>query len=223
MKFIYHPNAGEKELLLDGKAFKHVFISRRTKNNDSLYLQNLKDNKRYLYKVQELKKNKAVLFLTNTEKLPEQTLPNKKVALSIIDPKELKEAVRAMAQTGQSEFIFFYSERSQKNYKINTEKIKEIIIHSFEISGLNKYPKITTYKSIEELLENESGNIFMLDVGGKHIDTIKNEIDILLVGPEGGFTDNEKNVMKDKIASLSHTLTLTAKVAAEASLAKLIL
>ncbi len=223
MRFVYNPNAGEVKLQIDGKSFKHLFVSQRKKEGDILKLQNLKDNFAYHYKVVSISKKHATAVLEKKEQLPEQNITDKTVALAVIDPKELKEATRALAQIGQKKFLFFYAQRSQTNYKINKEKLKEIIIQSYEISGLNTEPEIEIYKSLDELLEKENGNIFMLDVDGEHIDDLKSQTDILLVGPEGGFTEQEKSLFKSKIASFSHNLTLTAKVAAVSALAKLVL
>ncbi len=223
MRFVYNPNAGEIRLQIEGKSFKHVFVSQRKKEGDILKLQNLKDDFAYHYKVISVAKKHATVALERKERLPKQNLTDKTVALAVIDPKELKEATRALAQIGQKKFLFFYAQRSQTNYKLNKEKLKEIIIQSYEISGLNTEPEIEIYKSLDELLKEEDGHIFMLDVGGEHIDNLKSQIDILLVGPEGGFTEQEKSLFKSKIASFSHNFTLTAKVSAVGALAKLVL
>lgn len=224
MQFIYHSNAKDEEIVLDGKQFKHVFVSRRHKKDDVLRLQNLKDEFAYFYKVEGLDKKSAELILVDKQKI-DLVYQEKSVALAVIDPKDLKEAVRALAQMGQKKFIFFYAQRSQKNYKIDAEKLKEIIIHSYELAGVGVYPEIKIYKNLQNLLENEKDkNIFMLDFNGKTFDEkIKAQIDILLVGPEGGFTEKERNLFKNKIVSFSIPITLSAKIASVSAGAKLFL
>ncbi len=224
MQFIYHPNAKEKEIILEGKQFKHIFVSRRHQEGDVLRIQNLKDEFAYFYKVANLSKKSAKLVLLKKEKI-EIVYQEKSIALAIIDPKELKEATRALAQMGQKTFIFFYAQRSQKNYKVDPEKLTEIIIHSYELAGVGVYPEIKIYKNLQDLIENQQNkNIFMLDFDGKPFDeSVKSQADILLVGPEGGFTEEERDLFKDKTVSFNTYLTLSAKVAGISAGAKLFL
>ncbi len=224
MQYLYHQDAGKDELALSGKQFAHVFVSRRLKVGDELRVQKFKDTEKYIYKVADLQKKRASLRLARKETLPQYSCTTRSIALAVIDPKELKEAVRIMAQIGQSKFIFFYAERSQKNYKLNLDKVHEIVTHSFELSGNLCKPEFEIYKSMQDLLDdNLDKSVYMLDFAGESLDEKLGTLDILLVGPEGGFTKNEQGLLQGKILSFKNPNTLSAKAAALAATAKLFL
>ncbi len=224
MQYLQHSEAGKNEIVIEGKQFLHVFVSRRLKLDDEIRVQKFNDTEKYIYKVTSLQKKRASLRLARKENLAPYSCPTQTVALAITDPKDLKEAVRLMAQIGQSKFIFFYAERSQQNYKIKSEKLLEIVTQSFELSGNLCEPRFEIYKSLQDLFDNNlDKSVYMLDFDGATLDDKLQNLDILLVGPEGGFTKSERELMQDKILSFKSSLTLSAKAAAVAAASKLFL
>jgi len=74
MIFNYNKKAGEKEFVLEGDSFMHIFKSRRTEESEILEFRNMEDDFTYFYEVKELKKKKAVLVLKKKENIEKKEI-----------------------------------------------------------------------------------------------------------------------------------------------------
>ena len=195
MQFIIHKNAGEATLKLEGETYHHIFQSRRTKKSESLHLRNLKDSNLYTYNITNLSKKDATLALQSSQNTPLKNPPKGHLIWAMIDPKNIEKTLPFLNELNLQKITFFYAEYSQKNFKLNLERIQRILENSCEQCGRITLLEIEVWGNLQEVLEKYP-NAGVLDFGGEELNW---SLEIhSLVGTEGGFSTKEKEASKNK-------------------------
>ncbi len=123
-------------------------------------------------------------------------------------------------ELGVSGFVPVISERSEKK-NVNMERTKKIITEAAEQSGRVTLPEISEPLSLEKSFDNLSGKTFALDPRGEQFkiaDYKTNERVNVFIGPEGGFSTEEIDLLRKQnipVLSFSHNI-LRAETAAVA-------
>jgi len=193
--FSYDEQSGAELLKIDGENFRHLFLARRSAENEKFLFRNLKDSFLYEYETSNIGKKEATLRLINSFEEPQETKREREIAWCVVDPKTIEKTLPALNELGIDNIHFIYSARSQKNFKIDIERINRILINSCCQCGRTKLMGVHTFKNIEEFC-NEKKEFFVLDFGGEPFGDIKEGL--FLIGPEGGFTNDEKDFLKSK-------------------------
>lgn len=194
MQFIIHKNAGEATLKLEGETYHHIFQSRRTKKSESLHLRNLKDSNLYTYNITNLSKKDATLTLQSSQNTPLKNPPKGRLIWAMIDPKNIEKTLPFLNELNLQKITFFYAEYSQKNFKLNLERIQRILENSCEQCGRITLLEIEILENLQEVLEKYP-NAGVLDFGGEEL---KCSLEIpILVGTEGGFSPKEREALKN--------------------------
>lgn len=193
MQFIYHSNAGETNLLIQGDLFIHLYKSRRTKQTQVLFFRNLKDDFLYQYKQEQIDKKSALLVLEN------QTLSSNKprspshLILAMIDSKSLQKALPFLNELGVGKLTLFYADYSQHNEKIDLDKLHKILINSSQQCGRSNILEVEILENLDCVLKSYP-MIGVFDFGGEKL---AQKLDFpILIGPEGGFSSNEREKLK---------------------------
>ena len=186
MRFLYHKDSGEKNIILDNEAFHYIFNVRRQKN-DNLILANMLDSRLYDYKILQVEKKRA-----------------------IIDMNEFSKTLPYLNELFVEKITFFYSDFSQRNEKINTEKLHKILLNSSMQCGRLSIMKIEIMKNLNEVLNNYKDSM-ALDFNNNRIDIKKHNS--FIIGPEGGFSKNERGLLKDRLFGINNPLVMRAKTA----------
>ncbi|WP_279144080.1 16S rRNA (uracil(1498)-N(3))-methyltransferase [Helicobacter pullorum] len=194
MQFIIHKDAGNESLILEGEAYHHLFHSRRTKKTESLQLRNLRDYYCYTYSIADLSKKYATLKLESKLETPPQNPPKGHLIWAMIDPKIIEKTLPFLNELNLQKITFFYAEYSQKNFKLNLERIQRILENSCEQCGRITLLEIEVLENLQEVLEKYP-NAGVLDFGGEEL---KCSLEIpILVGTEGGFSKKEREALKN--------------------------
>ena len=69
MLYLFHKEAGQSQLMLDGDEHRYIFKVRRHKVDDTLYLRNLEDGLLYRYLITYIDKNSVRLELQESQTL----------------------------------------------------------------------------------------------------------------------------------------------------------
>lgn len=198
MQFIYHEESGKEKIIIKDSNFVHIFKSRRTKINQELLFSNLSDETLYLYKILEINKKDAICELVNSSfkaiKSKDFTL-----ALAVIDPKTIEKIIPYLNEIGVCKIVFVYMQFSQQNFKIDFDKLKRININSCEQCGRNSLIKFEIYKTIGDFLKIYQDIVVVDFSENKITNDIKNFPKTWLVGCEGGFSNKEKELLKNFI------------------------
>lgn len=197
MQFLYDENAGKNEILLKNEAFNHLKV-RRVKVNECINLRNLHDEILYIYKINELKRSSCVLILQ--KKISNIKIhKNISLAIGVIEPKKLEKILPFLNELGLNKLILVYTTFSQKNFFIDFKRLKRILISSCEQCGRADLMQLEYFESSKDFLKAYPKAI-MVDFDAQNDDFRKlNEKDILFVGAEGGFNDDERMLFERKI------------------------
>lgn len=208
MQFLYHKDSGEKNIILDNQAFHHVFNVRRQKDS-ILILANMLDSKLYSYKILQVGKKQATLELIDSKSI-KQNSPKTHIIQAIIDMNEFSKILPYLNELFVEKITFFYSDFSQRNEKINIEKLHKILLNSSMQCGRLSIMKIEIMKNLNEVLNIYRDSI-ALDFNDNRIN-IKNH-NSFIIGAEGGFSKNERELLKDRLFGIDNPLIMRAKTA----------
>tara|TARA_B100000700_G_scaffold145031_1_gene161324 strand:- start:51 stop:776 length:726 start_codon:yes stop_codon:yes gene_type:complete len=169
----------------------------------------------------------------STEFKVEKIIKTKKIehdiwlAFSLIKKNPLDMMIQKTTELGIQKFIPILSERSVVK-EINIERIKKIIVEASEQSNRISIPKIESLQPLKDFLEKfpNNGTLIFCDINCdksdlKNILTEKKQGPIcILIGPEGDFSENERQLIIEKKEIFSLSLAnnlLRAETAAIAS------
>ena len=154
----------------------------------------------------------------NTEFKVEKLIKSKKLendlwlAFSPIKKNPLDMMIQKTTELGVQKFIPILSERTIVR-EINTERLKKIIVEASEQSNRISVPKIESLQPLKNFLEKfpNNGSLIFCDINSsksdlKNILTKKKQGPIcILIGPEGDFSEKERQLIieKKEIFSLS--------------------
>ncbi|EOZ2161226.1 16S rRNA (uracil(1498)-N(3))-methyltransferase [Campylobacter coli] len=217
MQFLYHKQAGEEILKLKGEEFAHL-KARRIKENEILSLRNLEDDFIYEYKISNLDRNSCLLYFLHKhfKSHPQSELD---LALAVIDTKILEKTLPFLNELGVKKLHLVFAEFSQRNFKLDFERLEKIIISSCEQCGRSHKMQIQSYKNIQEF-SKVFPDAVLVDFEGEAKEFDKTRL--YFIGPEGGFSPKEKQMFKEKIC-LKVPNILRSQSAAIAVAAKILL
>ena len=130
------------------------------------------------------------------------------IALSIIKGERMDYAIQKSVELGVTSVSPLYSQFSEvkiKNKNHLENKLRhweKIILNTSQQCGRLSLPQVREPMSLPELIEESKGNTFiLLDASGsKNLNEVKFERDLcLVVGPEGGFSDEELKYASKKV------------------------
>lgn len=223
MQFIYDKNAKNELLKIEDENYNYIVKARRHKLDDILDFRNLEDDFLYSYKISEI--DKKSLFL-NLLKKEEKIIENSKkihLAWCVVDPKTIYENIASLNELGVDKITFVYSDFSQKNFKINFEKLEKILINSSSQCGRSSIIKLDIYKNIDTFIKDNPDTYF-LDFSQTSIDSKVLDIKTLMIGTEGGFSKRERELFnKNFIVGFSSNLILKSQTAIISATSKIIL
>lgn len=151
-------------------------------------------------------------------------IPEKKITLflSLIKKDNFELASRMATEIGVSKIVPVLTERSEKK-NIDIERLRRIVKEASEQCGRATLPEVASVESLKLIVESLEDEIFVADFGGAKISTLKLDnfkTFNLFVGPEGGWTDSERELFKSKGAkfiSLGETVLRAETAVAVAS------
>lgn len=223
MQFIYDKNAKNELLKIEDENYNYIVKARRHKLDDILDFRNLEDDFLYSYKISQI--DKKSLFL-NLLKKEEKIIKNSKkihLAWCVVDPKTIYENIASLNELGVDKITFVYSDFSQKNFKINFEKLEKILINSSSQCGRSSIIKLDIYKNIDTFIADNPDTYF-LDFSQTSIDSKVLDIKTLMIGTEGGFSKRERELFnKNFIVGFSSNLILKSQTAIISATSKIIL
>ncbi|MFW2601557.1 16S rRNA (uracil(1498)-N(3))-methyltransferase [Aliarcobacter butzleri] len=223
MQFTYDEFCGNETLEIKDEVYNYLIKARRHKIDDEIYFRNLKDKYIYLYKISFIDKKKALLNLLSKE---EKILENEKklhLGWCIVDPKTIEKYITSLNEIGIEKITFIYSDFSQKNFKINIEKLEKILINSSSQCGRSSIIKLEICKNLDEFMK-KNDEVYFLDFSTTSIDEKKENIKTLVIGCEGGFSENERDKFnKNFIVGFDSNLILRSETAIISASSKIIL
>ncbi len=222
MQYLYHPKASSLELDITGDEYRYLFKVRRHKKETSVHLRNLQDNILYTYEVISLNRRLAQIRLIGQRELVVSSAKKLHIAWCIIDPKKIEKILPMLNEIGVYKITFVYCKRSQKQFKIDMNKLERIAINSSQQSGRSVMMEFDEVASLEEFIKNYPHS-YMLNFSDNTTLTSDMDIETIVIGCEGGFTQDEIILFnEDRIIGLDTPMILRSESAA-VSVASLVL
>lgn len=177
-----------------------------------------------LYKIVELTDKEAHLQLVTelTRKTPAKKLY---MLFSLLKKDKNDWVLQKCTELGVSHFVPLLAERSEKT-GFNKERAEKIVVEASEQYGRSDIPVIREPMHVATALEELASKVELYICEQDSEDAVMQNIDHIgvLIGPEGGWSDSEKQLFKDKnLKHLNlHDFTLRAETAAVSATTKLI-
>ena len=141
---------------------------------------------------------KGIVGFTITKQLRQKENPREIwLAFSPIKLNYLNFMIQKATELGVTKFLPVIFNRSIVR-KINTERLKKIIIEATEQSNRIKIPSIEKPQNLKSFLSNNKNkmNLLFTDLNSKNkkidINKMKNRPICIIIGPEGDFSENER-------------------------------
>lgn len=200
-----------KSGLISGLDADHFFVM-RVKEGDEVKISDLSGGVAWV-KIQSVDKKERKVFynilkLKSFEKQAEKVLLQAKT-----DKNYLEKMVEILPLVGINKIIVFNSDYSEKLQKINFERLEKILIRTCEQGEILFKPEIIfEEKNLAEILKVYSApTVLDLPENYPHVEKLSTNLNknVVLVGPEGGWSDKERRVFNDfkvPIFSLGNTV-----------------
>lgn len=190
--FFENLSTRDSEVVLFGEEFKH-FKALRIQKGERVCLVNGKGLAAFAYVFQITKSSYKVKILNFVEDLGEIDLKID-LALGILDNKERFEyAFEKAIELRISEFFPMITQHTQKE-SIDADRLLRKAIASIKQTFRSKIPQINSPLKLNDIIKNFKyyDKVFVLDRNGKNFE-LKEKLKsvLILVGPEGGFSDTE--------------------------------
>ena len=213
MMFLYNEDAGSKYINLRGEDFKYIIKVRRHTINDLINIRSENDNSTlYIYKILDISNKDATLELIKKEQKELKPKKYLHIAWCVVDFKSIEKVIASLNEIGVSKISFIYCKRSQKNFKIDYKRLHRLLKASNQQCGRSTFIEFDEFSSLEQFLK-DTDNLVVLDFSSKSIKDI-DEVKTILVGSEGGFSQDEKEKLKNfKIAGFDSDLVLRSESA----------
>lgn len=188
--YFYHPEI-DSEISI-GEPAAHLF-SCRVELGETVFLTDLQGTLAEVVISDVDKKNKQISYEILDKKEFSDDFNQKLLIQAITDKTYLEKLMEIIALAGVSEIILFESEFSLKQ-NVNLERLDRILVRSCEQSERVFKPEINVVKdqNLDDLITKY--NPVVLDQNG--IEKAKIDLSLLkmpvLVGPEGGWSEKEK-------------------------------
>lgn len=223
MQFTFDINCGNEYLEISDDTYKYLIKARRHKINDEIYFRNLKDELIYLYKLTSIDRRSARFSLLSSESKIVKNDNSLHLIWCLVDPKTIEKYLASLNELGVDKVTFVYCEYSQKNFKLNFEKLEKILINSSSQCGRSSIIKLEISNSLEEIIK-ENKNIYFLDFSDVCIDDKKSDIKTLVIGCEGGFSQDERFVFnKENIVGFKSNIILRSETAILSAASKILI
>lgn len=211
MQFIYHKNCGDSNITLNKDSIHHIFSVRREKYDIGAILKcvNLVDSTIYDYKL--ISKNKKEIVLECVDSvIIQQKSPKTHIIQAIIDINEFSKTLPSLNELFVKKITFFYSDFSQKNQKINIDRLTKIVINSCLQCGRMDLMDFEILPNLDLVLQTYN-NAMAFDFEGKTCD-IKS-FDSFIIGAEGGFSQRERKLLQNRTFNIDYPLILRSVTA----------
>ncbi len=213
MQYLFDSEAGVETLSIKDESYRYLFKVRRHKAGEVVTLRNLKDDFIYFYEIKSVSKKEALLVLKDKKELiikPERYLH---IGWCVVDPKTVEKTLPMLNEIGVGKISFIYCQRSQKNFKINFQRLQKIVINSSQQCGRSEMMEFEEIKSLQNFLEIYPKSA-IIDFGGESI-TNSLSVETVVIGCEGGFSEEERKLFANQpIYKLNTPMILKSESAA---------
>ena len=213
MVFTFHEDAGKTHLEIKGEIFKYLIKVRRHKVGDFIALRQHENPEiLYQYKLESIDGRHALLVLHESREYKVSAYRKLHIGWCLIDPKSIEKVLPLLNESGVSEITFITCKRSQKNFKLDFKRYERILETSSQQCGRCDKIDFHSASSVNEFLK-QYPDTAIFDFGGAVLEDTQ-DIKTVLVGCEGGFSEDERQLFDtDNLFSFKTPMILRSETA----------
>ncbi len=204
---------GQSEIKIDGEDFHHFANVLRIKQNEKLLVLNNSGTKYYCDIAQIDKKH---LIIKKDYSVKEEIKNKITIAVGITKKDALEDIIRECVEFGIPELILLRTQYSQ-NIELSEERIEKIIKSSLEQSN-NAFGIKISFQEFKSFDFSKFKNKFIFSLNNSKNEALSlnsNDECLILIGPEGGFSVDEEDSLKNQFTPIKiNSNILRAKTAA---------
>lgn len=223
LKYVLDDRAGDDSLHIKGELYKYLIKVRRHKVGDNVIFRNSKNTAvAHKYLLKSIAAREAAFTLLNSA--IKQIKPDRYLHIGwcVIDTKSIEKTLPMLNEIGVGKISFIYCKRSQKNFKPDIDRFMRILQSSSMQCGRTDIISLEIIDSLGEFVARYP-ECAVLDF----CDTVlpdKHDFKTILIGCEGGFTQDERDEMsQQKCYRLGTKMVLRSETAAVSVAAKSLL
>ena len=214
----------KKDILsIKGEVFKYLIKVRRHNIGDIISIRYKNDMQNLCrYEIASIENRSVNLNLVSSEIVEVKSQKNLHIAWCLIDIKSIEKVLPSLNEIGVSKITFITCKRSQKNFKLDFNRFERILEASMQQCGRSSYMEFDTCSSIGEfIMSHPETKVF------DFCDNVLEDssmFETLLIGCEGGFSQEEKELLKEQeVFRLKTPMVLRSESAVMAVASKVLL
>ena len=223
MIYILHDEAGKDSLNIRGDLFKYLVKVRRQVKGDELSFRSRADIKKlHRYKIVDVDGRTLSLKLISASVCEVKSKKCLHIAWCIIDSKSIEKVLPSLNEIGVEKISFIACDRSQKNFKLDFKRFDRILEASMQQCGRTSIMEFDTYKNIAAFI-SEFPDTKVFDFCDNILES-NADFQTVLIGCEGGFSLDERELLKSQeVFRLNTPMVLRSESAVMAVASKIIL
>ncbi len=201
--YAYPENIHSDQIVLDDFERRHVLKTMRKEKGDVI---SVTDGKGWLFRTTITETKPQLTLRIDQKEYRERRFPPPALAFSFIRPQRMEFILEKGTELGVSHFLLFEGEHS--NFKTrNTKRFEKILRQAMKQSLRFYLPAIIVCDSLQDILSrSEDYDVCFAALDQRYPPileaTAKSGVDasaqvLLLIGPEGGFSENEVKAIHD--------------------------
>ena len=223
MIYILSDEASKDTFTIKGELHKYLVKVRRHSVGDEVAIRSKSDIKTlHKYKIISIDPRSLDVELISSNIEEVKSKNNLHIGWCIIDVKSIEKVLPSLNEIGVDKISFISCDRSQKNFKLDFKRFERILEASMQQCGRSSYMEFDTYSSIKDFVAYfPETKVF--DFCDKTLDDCDN-ITTVLIGCEGGFSQNEKEFLASQdVFRLNTPMVLRSESAVMAVASKILL
>ncbi len=222
MKFLLHADAGAAGLAVSGEDYKYLIKVRRHKAGDLIGFRTPeKLTEEYRYRLESSDGRNAFFALESHYHAPCEASRKLHLGWCLVDPKTIEKSLPMLTELGVSKITFIHCRRSQRNFRLDFERLKRIMESSIMQCGRTSLVELAESPALSTFL-GEHPEAVILDFGGEVLGPDE-AVETAVIGCEGGFDESERKLFAShRVRVFSSAMILRSETAAVAIASRLL-
>jgi 16S rRNA (uracil1498-N3)-methyltransferase len=208
MNLFFDSSATYSEPLITiyGSEMAHISRVLRHKPGDVIHITNGSGTV-FKVEIQNVLKDRMNVSILSEKVFPKPEFSQITIAMPLLKARDRMEfAIEKAVEIGVGKIILFQSDRTEK-HKVKDNRIQGIIESAMKQSLQVYLPAFDISNSIDKILQQSGNHTVIVAHEKEDQDTIQslelsNNPILLLIGPEGGFSDKEVGLFQQKSANI---------------------
>ena len=216
MIFIFDEEAGKPELVIKGETCKYLVKVRRHVVGDKIGFRNYGQSAMlHTYEIVSLDARQLQLKLCSSELREVKAKKKLHIGWCVVDGKSVEKVLPSLNELGVAKISFIYAQRSQKSFRPDFKRYERILHNSMQQCGRTQMMLFDLVEDVASFV-NKHPRCVVLDFCERVYDG-SDDIATVLIGPEGGFDDGEREILKNQqVVRLDTPMVLRSESAAVA-------